>query len=317
VDSDLKHGYVDTEPGVRLHYVEQGAGPLVVLLHGFPEFWFSWRRQLPALAAAGYRAVALDQRGYNLSSKPRGLEYYDVERLARDVAQTIEHLGQPQAAVEHLGQRQAASEHLGEQQAAVEHLGQRQAAVEHLGHPLAAVVGHDWGGGIAWAFAMRYPERLDKLAIINAPHPLTFVRHLKTLDQLTKSWYMFFFQLPWLPEAALRAGNFAALPRVLRAPEYLEALSRPGALTATINYYRALFRRGLPTLRAASRTPIQAPVLIIWGQRDPYLGPDLAEPPARLVPNRRLERLADVSHWPHLEQPERVNDLLTGFFKGG
>jgi pimeloyl-ACP methyl ester carboxylesterase len=268
---------VDTEPGVRLHYVEQGAGPLVVLLHGFPEFWFSWRRQLPALAAAGFRAVALDQRGYNLSSKPRRLEHYRVERLARDVAQTI----------------------------------------EHFGHQRAAVVGHDWGGGIAWAFAMGYSERLEKLAILNAPHPITFFKHLRKPDQLRRSWYMFFFQLPWLPEAALRAGNYAAIRRQLRAPEYVEALSRPGALTATINYYRALFRRGLPTLRAASRSPIKVPVLIIWGQRDPFLGPDLAEPPAALVPNRRVERLADVGHWPHLEQPERVNDLLTGFFKGG
>ena len=284
MDSDLKHGYVDTEPGVRLHYVEQGAGPLVVLLHGFPEFWFSWRRQLPALAAAGFRAVALDQRGYNLSSKPRGLEHYRVERLARDVAQTIAHFGHQQAAA---------------------------------GHEQASVIGHDWGGGVAWAFAMRYPERLHKLAIIDAPHPLTFAQHLRKPDQLRKSWYMFFFQLPWLPEAALRAGNFAVVRRQLHAPEYVEALSRPGALTATINYYRALFRRGLPALRAAARTPIHAPVLIIWGDRDAFLGPDLAEPPASLVPNRRVERLADVGHWPHLEQPERVNDLLTRFLKDG
>ena len=296
MDTDLKHGYVDTEPGVRLHYVEQGAGPLVVLLHGFPEFWFSWRRQLPALAAAGFRAVAVDQRGYNLSSKPRGLEHYRVERLARDVAEIIDHFGQAQAAE---AQPQAAE-------------GYPRAAD---GYPRAAVVGHDWGGGVAWTFAMRYPERLHKLAIINAPHPLTFAQHLRQPDQLRKSWYMFFFQVPWLPEAALRAGNFAVIRRQLHAPEYVEALSRPGALTATINYYRALFRRGLPTLRAASRTPIHAPVLIIWGQRDPYLGADLAEPSATLVPNQRVERLADVGHWPHLEQPERVNDLLTRFFK--
>ena len=170
---------------------------------------------------------------------------------------------------------------------------------------------------MAWAFAMRYPERLHKLAIIDAPHPLTFAQHLRKPDQLRKSWYMFFFQLPWLPEAALRAGNFAVVRRQLHAPEYVEALSRPGALTATINYYRALFRRGLPALRAAARTPIHAPVLIIWGDRDAFLGPDLAEPPASLVPNRRVERLADVGHWPHLEQPARVNDLLTRFLKDG
>ena len=291
MDSDLKHGYVETEPGVWLHYVEQGAGPLVLLLHGFPEFWFSWRQQLPALAAAGFRAVALDQRGYNLSSKPRGLEHYRVERLARDVAQTIAHFGHDQTAAGHV----------------------ETAA----GHQQASVIGHDWGGGVAWALAMRYPERLHKLAIIDAPHPLTFAQHLRKPDQLRRSWYMFFFQLPWLPEAALRAGNFAVIRRQLRAPEYVEALSRPGALTATINYYRALFRGGLASLRAAARTPIHAPVLIIWGDRDAFLGPDLAEPPATLVPNRRLERLADVGHWPHLEQPERVNDLLIRFLKDG
>ena len=277
VGADLTHGFVETEPGVQLHYVEMGAGPLVVLLHGFPEFWFSWRRQLPALAAAGFRAVALDQRGYNLSSKPRGLEAYRVGRLARDVARSIERLGQPRA----------------------------------------AVVGHDWGGGVAWTFAMRHPEHLERLAILNAPHPLTFLNHLRHPDQLKRSWYMFFFQLPWLPEAALRAGNFAAIRRDLRAPEYIEALSRPGALTAAINYYRAMFRYGVPTVRAVARDPIQARVLIIWGERDRFLRPALAEPPAALVPDRRIERLPDVGHWPHLEQPERVNDLLVRFLRAG
>ena len=276
--ADLRHGFVETEPGVQLHYVELGGGPLVVLLHGFPEFWFSWRHQLPALAAAGFRAVALDQRGYNLSSKPRGLEAYRASRLARDVARAIEQLGQQRA---------------------------------------AAVVGHDWGGGVAWTFAMRHPERLERLAILNAPHPLTFLAHLRRPDQLRRSWYMFFFQLPWLPEAALRAGNFAAVRRQLRAPEYVEALSQPGALSAAINYYRAMFRHGVPTLRATARSPIQTPVLIIWGERDRFLRPELAEPPAALVPNRRLERLVEVSHWPHLEQPGRVNDLLIRFLRAG
>ena len=276
VGASVTHGFVETEPGVQLHYVEMGAGPLVVLLHGFPEFWFSWRQQLPALAAAGFRAVALDQRGYNLSSKPRGLEAYRVSRLGRDVARSIEQLGQQRA---------------------------------------AAVVGHDWGGGVAWTFAMRHPDQLERLAILNAPHPLTFLKHLRHPDQLKRSWYMFFFQLPWLPEAALRAGNFAVIRRDLRAPEYLEALSRPGALTAAINYYRAMFRQGLPTARAVARSRIQAPVLIIWGERDRFLGPELAEPPVALVPHRRIERLPEVSHWPHLEQPERVNDLLIRFLQ--
>jgi pimeloyl-ACP methyl ester carboxylesterase len=162
--AELKHAFVEVAAGVRLHYVEAGTGPLVVLLHGFPEFWFSWRHQLPALANAGFRVVAVDQRGYNLSDKPRGLDAYRTSVLAQDVARVIERLGVDRA----------------------------------------SVVGHDWGGGIAWTFAMGYPERLDRLAILNAPHPGTFVRHLGSPRQLRKSWYLFFFQLPWLPEVLLR-----------------------------------------------------------------------------------------------------------------
>jgi pimeloyl-ACP methyl ester carboxylesterase len=256
-----------------LHYVEAGDGPLVVLLHGFPEFWFSWRHQLEALSTAGFRVVAVDQRGYNLSDKPHGLGAYRIERLAADVAQLIVGLGVERA---------------------------------------AAVVGHDWGGGIAWAFAMHYPERLERLAILNAPHPATFVRHLANPAQLRKSWYMFFFQLPWLPEALLRANNFAAIRRQLPEPEYVEALQQPGALTAAINYYRAMFR----VRPAALRRRFEKPVLAIWGQRDRFFGPDLAVPDPRLVPQAEVKRLSDAGHWVQLDQPERVSELLIAFVRG-
>jgi len=274
VSTALKHGWLDVEPGVRLHYVEAGVGPLVVLLHGFPEFWFSWRHQLDALSTAGFRAVAVDQRGYNLSDKPQGLGAYRIDRLAADVARVIVGLGVERA---------------------------------------AAVVGHDWGGGIAWAFAMRYPDRLERLAILNAPHPVTFMRHMLNANQLRKSWYIFFFQLPWLPEALLRANNFAAIRRQLSAPEYVEALRRPGALTAAINYYRAMFR----VRPSVVRRRFDKPVLVIWGQRDRFLGPDLAVPDPRLVPHAVVKRLLDAGHWVQLEQPERVNDLLVAFLCGG
>src|SRR5579884_3024966 len=152
--------------GVRLHYVEAGRGPLVVLLHGFPEFWYSWRHQIPALAAAGFRVLAPDLRGYNESDKPPGVAAYGLERVAGDVA----------------------------------------ALVRHAGERRAAVVGHDWGGGIAWWLAMHRPDVVGRLAVLNAPHPAAFRRELRTPGQLLRSWYVFFFQLPALPEWLFRAG---------------------------------------------------------------------------------------------------------------
>src|SRR3954449_2631161 len=151
--------------GVRLHYVEAGAGPLVVLLHGFPEFWYSWRHQIPALAAAGFRVVAPDMRGYNRSDKPRGVRAYSGDALTGDVAKLIRACGAERA----------------------------------------VVVGHDWGAAVAWQFAMAYPALLERLVIMNAPHPARFLRALRTWRQARKSWYMFFFQLPWLPESRFRA----------------------------------------------------------------------------------------------------------------
>jgi pimeloyl-ACP methyl ester carboxylesterase len=271
--------------GVRLHYVEAGRGPLVLLLHGFPEFWYSWRHQLPALAAAGFHAVAPDLRGYNLSAKPPGAHSYRVEALVGDV----------------LG------------------------LIRATGHERAALAGHDWGGGIAWAAAMRHPAAVERLVVLNAPHPAAFARELRTASQLRRSWYVFFFQLPWLPEWLFRRRDFAALGRTLRRDParpgafteedvrlYKEALARPGALTAAINYYRALFRDG--TRWVGGRVPrIEAPTLLIWGERDRYLGLRLTEGLERWVPNVRVERLPDASHWVQCDAPERVNELMVEF----
>ena len=271
---------------MRLHYVEAGEGPLVVLLHGFPEFWFSWRFQIPALAAAGFRVVAPDMRGYNLSDKPEGVESYTLDRLARDVERLIGALGEERA----------------------------------------VVVGHDWGGMVAWAAAMLHPERVERLAILNVPHPGRLPRALRIPRQYLKSSYAFFFQLPWLPEKALRAGDFALLRTVFRnepvrpgtfgeddIDRYVGALSRPGALTATINYYRALVRRApAGTLRRR----IGAPVMVIWGERDLFLVPELARPDPAFVPDARVERLPDAGHWIQQDRPERVNELLLDFLKG-
>jgi pimeloyl-ACP methyl ester carboxylesterase len=270
---DIGHSVVEVN-GAPMRVAEAGSGPLVVLLHGFPAFSLAWQAQLVGLSAAGFRVIAPDMRGYNLSSKPRGIGAYEVHLLARDVAGLIEQFGAERA----------------------------------------HVVGHDWGGGVAWAFAMLHPHRLERLVIINAPHPVTFVRHLARLGQLRKSWYMFFFQLPWLPEAALRANNFAAVRRELPEQAYVDALRRPGALTATINYYRAMFRSGPRGLRDMRRV-IRAPTLVIWGNEDRFLGPELAEPDRRLVPDARVERLLGVGHWPQMEAQERVHAMLIHFLK--
>jgi pimeloyl-ACP methyl ester carboxylesterase len=171
---------------------------------------------------------------------------------------------------------------------------------------------------------MRYPEKLERLVIMNAPHPARFLRALRTWRQLRRSWYIFFFQIPWLPEAMIRAGRFASLRRTLRTgpvrpwafteadiERYVEAAAQPGSLTAAINYYRAALRRG--RTRGPVGRIIEAPVLVIWGDQDRYLGPELAEPERLLVPNVRVERIPDAGHWVHLEQPERVNSLLLDF----
>jgi pimeloyl-ACP methyl ester carboxylesterase len=221
--------------GIRLHYVEAGDGPPVVLLHGFPDFWYGWRHQIPALAGAGYRVIAPDLRGYNLSEKPNGLKNYRLEVLVEDVAGLIRSVG---------GGR-------------------------------AAVAGHDWGGVIAWCLPMRHSELVERLIVLNAPYPGNWAREIWKPRQLIRSWYQFFFQLPRLPEAWIRANDFAVLRAVLRhdparrdaiAPEeieqYVEAFARPGALTSAIDYYRANMRRNpLPLLGSLRR--IDTPTLLI------------------------------------------------------
>jgi pimeloyl-ACP methyl ester carboxylesterase/2-polyprenyl-6-methoxyphenol hydroxylase-like FAD-dependent oxidoreductase len=277
----LREGWIRVDAGVQLHYVEAGEGPLVVLIHGFPEFWYSWRHQLPVLAGAGYRAVAVDLRGYNLSDKPRGVEAYLLPTLARDI----------------------------------------EGLIRGLGSESASVVGHDWGALVGWELAMRHPEAVERLAILNVPHPERMRAALQTARQLRKSWYIGFYQLPAIPESYLRWGDFAAIRDALSAgsrgstpddiERYIAAIARPGALRAAVNYYRALARLAI---RDPSRSvPIEAPVLVIWGEQDPYLGAELAEPDRRWVPNLRIERLPDAGHWLQIDRPDIVNPLLLDF----
>jgi pimeloyl-ACP methyl ester carboxylesterase len=271
---------------VKLHAVEAGRGPLVILLHGFPEFWWSWRLQIPALAAAGFHVVAPDLRGYNLSDKPTRVADYALSHLTADIAGVIRAMGETKA----------------------------------------HVVGHDWGGGVAWAFAMAYPSMLDRLAILNVPHPVRMERALLTsLRQLKKSWYIFMFQLPRLPERYLRSSDYAQLRRALRAGRmhgttrdqvqpYVDAARRGNGLQGGIHYYRAAMRAALTRTVPRPRV-IDAPVLVIWGQKDRFLGEELAAPPPRWVKNARVEYLPEASHWVQLDEPDRVNALLAGFLR--
>jgi epoxide hydrolase 4 len=256
-------------------------------LHGFPQFWYEWRYQIPALVEAGFRVVAPDMRGYNLSDKPPGVRAYRVGLLARDV----------------------------------EHL------ILACGERTASVVGHDWGAIVAWIAAMRYPGRVKRLAILNVPHPARFLDGLLSPGQLLRSSYTFFFQIPRLPEAVIRAGDFALLrstfgrdpvrPGAFTAEDierYVGAMARPGALTATLNYYRALLRN--PREMGALLERIEAPVLVIWGERDRSLKRRLAEPPPLWVPNLlRVERLPESSHWVAEDRPREVNTLLLSFLR--
>jgi len=281
--TDLREGYAEVGEA-KLHYVEAGDGPLIVLLHGFPEFWFGWRLQIAPLAAAGFRVVAPDMRGYNLSSRPKAVKAYETDRLVADI----------------------------------------RGLVQERGVESALFVGHDWGGTVAWATAMNHPEIVDRLAILNAAHPRKLSQGLHHPGQLRKSWYFFFFDLPALPESVVHANNWHFFRHFLHdahpayAPEeidrYVEAWSQPGAATGMINYYRSSVRQS-PKRAEAQLRPIKAPTLVIWGQRDGLLGPELAEPDHDDVPNLdRVERLPDASHWVHHDDAERVTQLLIDFF---
>jgi pimeloyl-ACP methyl ester carboxylesterase len=244
-----------------------------VLLHGFPEAWFGWRHQIPYLAARGYRVVAPDQRGYNLSDKPKARKAYRTERLTEDVVDIIDFFGAERA----------------------------------------HVVGHDWGGIVAWAVAARFPDRLLRAAVLNAPHPAVFRRALATNPrQLRRSWYVFAFQLPRLAERALLKSRGGILRRTSNEgsfsdddlARYAEAWQRPGAASAMVNWYRAA------AFDKTSRTPIDVPLMVVWGVRDHALGVELAAQCLELCTRGRLELIEDATHWVQHDAPDRVNALL-------
>ena len=271
--------------GLRLHYVTEGAGDLVLLLHGFPETHHTWRKQIPALAAR-FRVVAPDLRGYGESDKPPRISDYRVEAVADDIA----------------------------------------ALIGKLGAERAHVVGHDWGGGVAWALAQRSPAVLDKLAVLNCPHPAVMWKALRSnWRQVRRSWYILAAQVPWLPERLLLRDGARAIGGALRGSartpdtftdvdlaEYERAFARPGAATAALNYYRAAFRSGLRG--APSSRPIAAPTLLIWGEDDFALGKELTYGMEGLFADGfRIEYVPGASHWVNEERPDLVNRLLLDF----
>ncbi|MCD6681201.1 MAG: alpha/beta fold hydrolase [Burkholderiaceae bacterium] len=291
---DGRYARVGTaERPLRLHYASCGDErmPLLLMLHGFPEGWFAWRELMPAFAAR-FHGVAPDLRGYGRSDKPEGVGAYRVAELVADV----------------------------------------DALVDALGHARCVLVGHDWGGVLAWAFAIAHPERVERLVILNAPHPVLFAEALAhDPRQQAASAYMNWLRRPG-SETALARDGFARLDAMLesmggaswldaaRRAEYHEAWGTPGALAASVNYYRASplhppdddARGALPALDAA-RFVVRVPTLVVWGERDLALLPSLLDGLDRVVPQLRLVCLAEATHWLVHEAPQRVAAEIAAF----
>lgn len=280
----MEHLYIETN-GIRLHAVAEGPedGPLVLLLHGFPEFWYGWIHQIGPLSEKGYRVVAPDLRGYNLSDKPEGVDQYTLDLLRDDVAGVIRHFGAERA----------------------------------------IIVGHDWGGAVAWHLAATAPELVELLIAVNIPHPKAMPRVLaKNPLQWVKSSYMAFFQIPELPEKAMAADYFKTMvgslvstsrPDTFSEEElevYKEAWAQPGALTAMLNWYRAL-RQG--SMKQTPDDDITVPVRMIWGVGDQFLSPMLAKESMKFCKDGELVFVGEATHWVHHEQAYILNMLINRF----
>lgn len=293
----LKDQFADIN-GIRMHYVSAGKGPLVIFLHGFPEFWYEWKYQL-ADFGKDHLAVAPDMRGYNLSAKPGDVDQYQMKYLVEDV----------------------------------------RALAEHLGHKKFVLVGHDWGGAVAWSFAIAHPEYLEKLVIVNAPHPGVFARELRdNPEQQKASAYMLMFRSD-KAEETLSANHYGLLTNIVLGPglksgiftdddkkAYIEAWSQPGALTGGLNYYRAA-RVGPPAPASAggddngsgnfavdpTKLTVKVPTLVIWGEKDTALLTGNLEGLDQFVPDLAIKRIPDGSHWVIHERPDEVDGYIREF----
>jgi pimeloyl-ACP methyl ester carboxylesterase len=269
--------------GITIHTVEAGdkEGDPIVFLHGFPEFWYGWKNQLAFFAEKGYRVIIPDQRGYNLSSKPAGVKSYCLHNLCNDVV----------------------------------------ALIHHLTDKKVVLVGHDWGGVVAWRFSLDHPQLIHHLVVINMPHPQVFSHTVKTDPvQMLSSSYAAFFQLPYLPEWISRAFGLAAFCRTLVKTSnkhtfsrqdlaaYKKAWQQPGAITAMLNWYRAHKYNKLPTSGL-----VEVPVLLIWGKHDQFLLSKMAQQSIDKCANGKLEMIDAATHWVHHEYPQYVNALIHYF----
>ena len=290
----IEHQTIEVN-GVRLHYAKSGAGQLMLFLHGFPEFWYAWKDQLDEFGR-DHLAVAPDMRGYNLSSKPEGVEHYRIPLLVEDVRALAANLG-------------------------------------FDGKRKFILVGHDWGGVVAWSYAMTHPDTVEKLVIVNAPHPAIFGRELRENPAQQKaSAYMLMFRGPDA-EKTLSANEHEMLVRIVLSEglkqghftdadrkAYLEAWSQPGALTGGLNYYSAS-QVGPPssdpssaskTLPATAAT-VNVPTLVIWGEKDTALLTGNLNGLETVAPQLTIKRIPDGTHWVVHEKPELVNRYIREF----
>ncbi|MEL7316774.1 MAG: alpha/beta fold hydrolase [Cyanobacteria bacterium J06559_3] len=280
--ANWQHQFIEAN-GLRLHYVTQGTGPLLLLLHGFPEFWYSWRHQIPVLAEH-FTVVALDLRGYNDSDKPEDVAAYAMPELVGDIVGVITGLGYEQC----------------------------------------VLVGHDWGGAIAWSVASQYPAKIAKLIVMNCPHPQRFLDGLSSSPlQWLRSAYMGFFQLPFLPELVLQANDYQLIAQTFDSmavnrsaitetdiQAYKTAAAKPGALKAGLNYYRNLLGSN-PS--PPNRPILEVPALLLWGEDDPAFEPGLAEDTEDYVRDFQLRFIANCGHWVPQEKPDLVNRYMAEF----
>ncbi len=280
-ESRISVNWVKTQ-GLTFEVAEAGEGDhLALCLHGFPELNYSWRHQMPRLAEMGYRVWAPNLRGYGATDRPAAMRDYTLDKLTQDVADLIDASGVKKV----------------------------------------TLFAHDWGGAIAWMFAIQKLRRLERLVVMNLPHPKVFQREAKKWRQIKRSWYIYFFQLPWLAEMLLGRKNGTAIGQLFEktssSPErfgpdvqriYNEASARPGALNAMINYYRAL---RYTNAEALGDGRVDIPTLLIWGEEDIALGIHCTQGAEEWVHDLTLKRLPGVSHWVQQDAPEEVNAILT------
>ena len=281
---DLRERFIETN-GIKLHVMEAGPidGPMIMFLHGFPEFWYAWRKQIGYFAEKGYLVVAPDQRGYNLSDKPKGIASYTSDELAKDAVGIIDAYGRDKI----------------------------------------FLVGHDWGAAVSWWVALKYPDRIKKLVIMNVPHPIVMGKTLfSNQKQMEKSWYIFYFQIPGAVEKFASANNYQWPVNLLKEtsrpgaflPEDLEkyraAFMQPHAFSSMVNWYRASLQT--PSEKPASFR-ITMPILVLWGVNDVAIIPEQAEASMAFCDQGRLVKFEQASHWVQHEEADKVNALIEEF----